>query len=208
MKISSLFKQRGESRKLYIFELVTILRLLLAPLLLVSLLGDQLLLFKILLAVSFVSDAMDGPLSKVFRIRDNEFCSRLDSVADQVTVFVLVVCFWIFDPVLFASKWIVISLLFNLYFIQTVAAVLAYGKITSFHTFFARASAIGLALFYFSLFFQLGYDGILFSIAAVLTAVDLMEEIMLIAVVPKSARHVRGLYWIKKKFYEPDSDDK
>ncbi|HEY0742043.1 MAG TPA: CDP-alcohol phosphatidyltransferase family protein [Chryseosolibacter sp.] len=179
----------------YLINAITMYRLVSAPfLLLVAALGYD-VWFRWLVAFSFLTDAMDGPLSRKYQVT-SVFGSRLDSVADDVTVLVSTVALWILHPEFFKNNWVVIAALFALFGIQTIAALIAYKKVTGFHTYLAKMAAVAQALFFISFFFNFSIVGGLFIVAAIITAIQLIEEIILVIVLPEWKTNVKGLYWV------------
>jgi len=70
---------------------------------------------------------------------------------------------------------------------------------TAFHTLLAKTAAVLQAVFLLTLFFWAGAPRIIFYAAAILTALDLIEEIILIILLPQWRSDVKGVYWILKK---------
>ena len=168
----------------YIINGITLYRLVSAPLILLLAIRGEVTLLKWLIAISFFTDAIDGPLSRKYNVT-SVFGSRLDSVADDATVLVSTVCLWIVFPEFIKENWMIIAGLFGLFIIQTVAALIAYKKVTSFHTYLAKTAAVAQAVFFISIFFNFGPIYFLFITSAVITALELIEEIILVFILPK-----------------------
>jgi phosphatidylglycerophosphate synthase len=174
---------------------ITMYRLVSAPfLLLLATIGEH-EWFKWLIAFSFFTDAVDGPLSRKYKVT-SIFGSRLDSVADDATVLVSTIALWIIQPHFLRENWMVLAGLLALFGIQAVAALIAYKKVTSFHTYLAKMAAVAQAGFFISAFFSFQFAQWLFVLAAVITAVQLIEEIVLVIVLPEWKTDVKGLYWV------------
>jgi CDP-diacylglycerol--glycerol-3-phosphate 3-phosphatidyltransferase len=179
----------------YLINAVTLYRLASAPfLLLLAVMGKQ-EWFRWLIAFSFFTDAIDGPLSRKYKV-GSVFGSRLDSVADDATVLVSIIALWILHPEFFEHNLFIILCLLALFGIQTVAALVAYKKVTSFHTYLAKTAAVVQAVFFIFTFFNFGFRQELFLVAAVITGIQLMEEIALVIVLPEWKANVKGLYWV------------
>jgi phosphatidylglycerophosphate synthase len=179
----------------YLINGITMYRLVSAPLILLLAIRGELIWFKCLIAMSFFTDAIDGPLSRKYKVT-SVFGSRLDSVADDATIFVSALGLWIIFPEFLKKNWMIIAGLFGLFGIQTVAALIVYKKVTSFHTYLAKTAAVAQAMFFISIFFDFGPTYFLFIVSAVITALELIEEIILVFVLPKWDTNVRGLYWV------------
>lgn len=179
----------------YVVNGITMYRLVTAPFLLLLAIMGQYVAFKWLIAFSFFTDAIDGPLSRKYKVT-SVFGSRLDSVADDATVLVSTLGLWIVQPGFIRENWIVIAGLFALFGIQTVAALIAYKKVTSFHTYLAKTAAIVQAAFFISFFFDFDFVQFLFIAAVAITAIQLVEEIILVIMLREWKANVKGLYWI------------
>lgn len=179
----------------YLVNGITMYRLLSAPFLLILAFVGQLSLFKCLIAFSFLTDAIDGPLSRKFKVT-SVFGARLDSVADDATVLTSIVALFILELDFISSNWMSLTSLAILFIIQTVSALVAYGKVTSFHTYLAKLAAVMQAVFFLLTFFIGEPVVIAFYIALIITAVQLVEEIVLVIVLPKWQADIKGLYWV------------
>lgn len=181
----------------YIVNGITMYRLVSAPFLLLLALAGNSSIFKWLIAFSFFTDAIDGPLSRRFRVT-SVFGARLDSVADDATVLVSTIGLWWLYPDFLMKEWIVILGLLSLFAVQTTAALVAYKRVTSFHTYLAKAAAVAQAVFFIMIFFDFGPVLFMFYTAAFITGVQLLEEIILVIVLPEWRSDVKGLYWVLK----------
>jgi phosphatidylglycerophosphate synthase len=172
----------------YIVNGITMYRLTAAPFLLLLAVLGHLTLFKWLAAISFLTDAIDGPLARKYKV-ESVFGSRLDSVADDATVLVSTIGLWIIYPDFVSQHAFIIIGLLALFCIQTIGAVIAYGKVTSFHTYLAK-------LAFMLIFFDLPLAINAFYFACLITALELIEEIILVLVLQEWKANVKGLYWI------------
>lgn len=179
----------------YIINAITMYRLVSAPFLLLLPMMGAYEWFRWLIAFSFLTDAIDGPLSRKYKVT-SVFGSRLDSVADDATVLVSTIALWIVHPEFFRQNLVVILCLLTLFGVQTVAALIAYGKVTSFHTYMAKTAAVVQAFFFIAFFFDFGFSQILFMAAAVITGIQLIEELILVIMLPEWKANVKGLYWV------------
>lgn len=116
---------------------ITMYRLVSAPFLLLLAIMGEYRWFKWLIPLSLFTDAIDGPLSRKYKVT-SIFGSRLDSVADDATVLVSPIALWIIQPHFEGENCMVLAGLLVLFGIQAVAALIAYKKVTSFHTYMAK----------------------------------------------------------------------
>lgn len=181
----------------YIINGITFYRLISALALIVLICLGQMGIFKWLLALSFFTDAVDGYLARKLKVT-SVFGARLDSVADDLTIVAAIVGVVVFKTVFVREQAITFIVLFVLFLVQNLLAFTRYGKMSSFHTYLAKLSAVLQGVFFILLFFlsQPAYG--LFYTAALLTAADLVEEIILIVILPQWRANVKGLYWLLK----------
>jgi CDP-diacylglycerol--glycerol-3-phosphate 3-phosphatidyltransferase len=123
----------------------------------------------------------------------------MDSIGDDLTVAVAIIGLLVLDPRFLRNQLVVIIVLTSLYVIQTVAALVRYGKLTSFHTWLAKIAAVSQGVFFVAVFFFERLPILLFYIAAVCTALDLMEEIVMVFVLRQWKADVKGIFSIRKR---------
>jgi cardiolipin synthase len=85
-----------------------------------------------------------------------------------------------------------------LYLLQNTLAFLKYRRLTSFHTYIAKIAAVLQGMFLIAFFFFPQPVDWLFTLTVVFTGIDLLEEILLILLLPRYRTNVKGLYWLKK----------
>ncbi len=185
----------GHRISYYVINGITMYRLVSAPFLIVLAALGELNWFKWLVALSFFTDAIDGPLSRRYQVT-SVFGARLDSVADDATVVASTVGLWLIHPEFIQKEWVMIASVFGLFGIQTAAALVAYKKVTSFHTYLAKSAAVAQGLFFMMILFNIQPFVFMFYLAGVLTSVQLIEEIILIILLPEWKANVSGLYWV------------
>lgn len=182
----------------YIVNGITFYRLVAAPLLIVMILFHHIEIFRWLLAVSFFTDAIDGYLARRYKVV-SKTGSKLDSIADDLTILAAIAGIVVFEPAFVRHELPLIILLGSLYLAQLLAAIIRYGKITAFHTLAAKTAAILQGIFLLLLFFLERPVYPLFYAAAVITIIDLIEEFILVLVLPKYTEDVKGLWWVIKR---------
>lgn len=182
----------------YIVNAITVYRLLAAFVLLYFILTHQLQVFKWMLAISFLTDAIDGILARKLKAVSVSG-SRLDSIADDLTVLMAVVAIFVFKPEFFRQQWVWVLLMLGLYLVQLVLALLKYGRLTSFHTYLAKSAAILQAVFLVLFFFLPDEPLFVFYAAAAVTSLGLAEEILLVILLPRWHSDVKGLWWLKRQ---------
>lgn len=178
----------------YFVNAITLYRLLSAPVILWFAISGQFEWFKWLVAFSFFTDAIDGILSRALKV-SSVFGARLDSLADDATVLVATIGLWFTHPEFLREHWLSIVILLSLFAIQNMAALLMYHRVTSFHTYLAKTAAVLQAAFFLLLLFNLPYVLPVFYAAVVVTAIQLVEEIILVFFLPEWRTDVKGLFW-------------
>jgi CDP-diacylglycerol--glycerol-3-phosphate 3-phosphatidyltransferase len=186
------------TRAHHIVNGITIYRIATAPLLLFLLWRHELHWFKWLLAASFFTDAIDGFIARRYKVTSIAG-ARLDSIGDDLTVLVAIIGMVVLKKEFVRQEIVIISILGGLFVIQTVLALVRYGKQSSFHTLLAKTAAILQGIFLLLSFFLPHPSYILFHIMAAVTALDLVEEIILVLLLPRWQANVKGLYWVVRK---------
>jgi phosphatidylglycerophosphate synthase len=193
-----------KKKSYYIINGITLYRLIAAPFLLFLIITKQAELFKWFLGISFFTDAIDGYLARRYKVV-SVMGAKLDSWGDDLTVAAGVVGLFVLKPDFINQQLSWLLFLLVLFFIQVVSALVRFGTTTSFHTYLAKLAAVAQGSFLILAFFLQEPVRILFFITVIITALDLIEEIILIYLLPKSATNVKGLYWVLKKKNKPAS---
>ena len=168
-----------------------------APLLIFLAIYHQFHFFKWLIALSFLTDLFDGYLARRHHAV-SIFGARLDSVADDLTILAGMVCVVAFRYEFLNQQIILFLLLLILYLVQLIVALLKYGKPTGFHTYTAKAAAVLQGVFLVLLFFFTQPFYVLFYVAFLFTALDLVEEIVLVFILPQWQADIKGLFWLMR----------
>lgn len=179
----------------YLINAVTIYRIVASLVLLACLVEKALPLFKWLLAVSFFTDLIDGWLARRFRV-SSVLGARLDSIGDDLTVLMGVIGLFVFRPHFLWDQLPMILVLLLLFLVQVAMALYRYGQVTAFHTWGAKLAAFAQGCFLILCFFLPQCPQPLFYVAAGITALELVEEIAMVLVLPKWRADVKGLFWI------------
>lgn len=177
---------------------ITLFRIVAFPLLMVLIMLRAWPFFKWLLLVSFFTDAIDGYLARRYHAT-SILGSKLDSIGDDLTVLAAVTGLVVARTDFVLEQWFPVAVLVGLYLVQTGMALYRYGKISTFHTYLAKTAAVVAAMFLLSGFFLEDIIYPLFYAAVIVTAIELVEEIILVAILKDYRSNVRGLYWVLRK---------
>lgn len=182
----------------YIINGITVYRLVASFFLLYLVFTGQTGIFKWMLAISFFTDAIDGFLARRYKVT-SIMGARLDSIADDLTILVAVIGVFRLKPEFVQQELVLIIVLLALLVVQTVMALIRYGKISSFHTYLAKLAAVLQGSFLILLFFLPEVPLTLFYIASVVTLLEIAEEMILVVILPEWKANVHGLYWALKE---------
>lgn len=150
--------------------------------------------FKWLLLLCLLSDIADGLIARTLHLT-SELGARLDSSADQLTTAAAVAGLFAFESRFIREHWLALAALAALYLEIDAGALWRYGKLTSFHTYAARAAAYAQGIFVMTLFFC-GYRAWLMHLMVAISLAAYCEEIAIILRMRQWRADVRGLYWL------------
>ena len=177
-----------------IVNLITLYRIVTFPILVFLAIRQEIDIFKWLLLASFFTDAIDGFIARKYNAT-SILGSKLDSIGDDLTILAAAIGLSItrFDFV--SEQALVFIALFALFLIQVGLSFYRYKKISTFHTYLAKIAAVVTAIFFLSCFFLESISYPLFHAAAVVTGIELLEEILLVVMIRDYRSNVKGLYW-------------
>ena len=187
-----------EKTSYYIINAITVYRVLSAPVLFLLIITKQTELFKWLLALSFFTDAIDGYLARRYQVT-SVAGARLDSLGDDFTVLAGIIGLFVLRNDFISRQYLWVAVLLVLLAVQVIAAFWRYGKMTSFHTWLAKSAAVLQGIFLISAFFMSEPSRLLFYVAVAVTALELLEEIVLVFLLQVWKVNVKGLYWVLKQ---------
>lgn len=190
----------GKAHKVsyYVINGITLYRLIAAPGLLILMVLGEIDIFKWLLAFSFFTDSIDGFLARRYKVT-SVMGARLDSLADDMTTVVAVIALFVLKKDFVLDNIIAIVILLAFYVIQTGMALAKYKRVSSFHTYLAKLAAVFQGVFLILVFFLPEPPVILFYAAVIVTILDLIEEMVLVVILPEWEVNVKGVYWVKRR---------
>lgn len=191
-------KETTHKQAWYVINGITLYRIVAAPILLLLVFSGELEIFKWLLGISFFTDLIDGFLARRFKVA-SVLGTRLDSIGDDLTVLVGVIALFVTKMEFIKEQKFIFILLLLLFLAQTTYAFIRYGKITNFHTWLAKTAALLQGVFLLLAFFTDEPNLVLFYTAALITMLELIEEIILVRLLPNWETNVQGIYWVLKK---------
>lgn len=185
----------------YLINGITFYRVIAAPFLVYLIIAGKYDIFKWLLAVSFFTDLIDGYLARKFKVT-SILGTKLDSIGDDLTVLAGIIGLFIINPEFILQHKYFFLIPFVLLVLQITYALIRYKKMTTFHTYLAKIAAILQGVFLILFFLMSEPILILFYAAVFITSIELIEEIILVYLLPEWETNVRGLYWKLKEVKE------
>lgn len=149
--------------------------------------------FKWILAISFLTDALDGFLARLWQVTST-LGAKLDSWGDDANIVAAIVGIYVFIPGFITWQLDTIISLIAIFSFQTILSFIRYKKMSSFHTYGAKCAAVLQAAFLITLFFY-GPVLWLFYTMTIVTALELIEEAILVTMIPAWTVNVKGIYW-------------
>lgn len=178
-------------------NMISFVRVIAFPVLILLLFLKELQTFKWVIFACFLTDAIDGFLARKLNVT-SILGSRLDSLGDDLAVFASFLGVIVFRREFLVEQWVPIALMWLFFFVQLGFAIGKYQKATSFHTYGAKIATVFQGVFLCSLFFLDNTVYWLFYATTVTTCIELLEEILMVIVLPSWRSDVRGLYWAIK----------
>ena len=149
--------------------------------------------FTAILVLSLVGDILDGLLARWLQAA-SPFGAALDSVADTLLLIAAALGAWTFYPAQVHAHFIAFLLVPALWLIEVLAAMLRYGRLSSFHTYSSRAAGYAMGIF-IGVLFYFDFSAWLMYLAAGAFVVASAEEFVLLWLLPQWIPDVRGAYW-------------
>jgi CDP-diacylglycerol--glycerol-3-phosphate 3-phosphatidyltransferase len=172
-------------------------RLLAVPVLLVLAIGRSERAFAWLLIAAMLTDIADGFVARRFHF-ETTLGAFLDSIADWALTFAWIFGVWVFHRDVVTSNAILCGTAVGLWVLEDLVALLRYRRLSSFHTYLSKIAANALGIF-IGVLFVIGYYPWLFHLAIGLTILSSVEELALVGVLREWRTDVRGLAWVLRQ---------
>jgi phosphatidylglycerophosphate synthase len=143
-----------------------------------------------------LGDIADGILARMLNAA-SALGAMLDSIADSLLFFAAGLGAWIFYPDVLRAHPVAFLLIPGLWIVENVAALVRYGRLSSFHTYLSRIAAYAMGIFIGLLFLGALQPWLIYIGVGVL-ALATVEEFVLLWLLPGWTSDVRGLYWVLK----------
>jgi CDP-diacylglycerol--glycerol-3-phosphate 3-phosphatidyltransferase len=176
---------------------LSVARILATPVLVALAAGRHESAFTWILVPALLSDIADGLIARVFHLQ-SKLGALLDSIADLLLLLTSFYGVWVFHPELIQQHWLAGALLIGAWLIECVAALVRYGKLSSFHTYVSKVAGYLLGIFV-GVLFVFGFQSWLLYLAVGVSVLGNLEELVLLALLPEWRGDVRGLPWVLRE---------
>lgn len=173
-----------------------LLRLALAPVLLLVAWQGRESLFVPVLAAAFLLDTIDGPIARRYHM-ESELGPRLDSIADTAIYLSLPLGIWWLWPDLILSEAPYVAIIVAAVLLPTIAGLIKFRTVTSYHTWLVKAAAVVTALS--TLWLLLGGPSLPFRIASFVCLAAGLEEMIITLVLDRPRSDVRSLFHMLRR---------
>lgn len=177
-------------------NLLSGLRLGSAPLLLLLAVAGQHQAFLWLLALAFLTDAVDGILARSMG-QTSRLGAQLDSWADVATYAVTAIALLLLWPTLVRDEWPAIAGVVLSFTLPALAGLLRFRRFTSYHTLLVKTAVIATVIGLFVML--LGISVWPFRLAAVLAVLAALEELAITAVLREERSDVVSIWHVLRQ---------
>ncbi len=171
-------------------NLLSLLRLALVPVLALTAAQGQASWFLVLLAVSLLSDMLDGYFARKLQ-QTSELGARLDSWADMLTYAAMILGIYLLWPIIFEQQKIFLLAATLSYILPVMLALSRFGSFPSYHTWGAKLAAVLLAPAFYLLI--LADNQLFFRTVIVFHAVVAIEEIAITFILKRPRTNVSSI---------------
>ncbi|MGR8933134.1 MAG: CDP-alcohol phosphatidyltransferase family protein [Gammaproteobacteria bacterium] len=177
-------------------NLLTGFRFFCAPILLTLAWQGHSTTFLLLLAMAFLSDALDGMAARLSG-QVTQFGAILDSWADMVTYLTITLGAWWLWPDIVRREALYAGIIVASYVLPVAIGLFKFGALTSYHTWTVKLAAASIGLTYYVLF--LGGPSWPFRIAALVCVIAAFEEIAITLVSTELHSNVGSLFNVLRR---------
>ena len=150
--------------------------------------------FTWVLIPALLTDIADGLIARLYGL-ESRVGAMLDSVADTLLMFVSLYGLWTFFPEVVKDHAWLVGAAVGLWLLEDVLALARYRRLSSFHTYLSKIVA-NLLGFFIGWLFLFGFEPWMLYVAMGASILASLEEIALVAWLPKWRADVRGLWWV------------
>jgi len=173
---------------------LSVARILATPVLVVLAATGHETAFTWVLVPALLSDIADGLIARVFHLQ-SKLGALLDSIGDLLLLLTSCYGAWVFHPDVVAQHWFALVALLAAWALECGAALVRYGRLSSFHTYLSKVAGYLLGIFV-GVLFVFGFQPWLLYLAVGVSVLGNLEEMVLLALLPEWRSDVRGLAWV------------
>ncbi len=171
-------------------NLVSLLRILIAPVLFAFALLGMETWFLGTLIFSGITDVVDGYLARKFDMI-TKLGSHLDSWGDFVIYSTMAICAWIIWPEITQRELLYYAIMVFSFLLPAQVGLVKFGKFTGYHTWTVKIAVLTAFIAYILLYAEIAAWP--FALASILCAIAGLEEILMTLVLPRERTDVRSL---------------
>ena len=97
--------------------------------------------FLVLVSFALFTDSIDGAIARWLR-QDSLLGAKLDSLGDLATYVSIPICGWLLWPDIFIAEWVFAVMAILSYVLPVMVGLMRYRRVTSYHTWGAKLSAV------------------------------------------------------------------
>lgn len=177
-------------------NILSILRLILAPVLVLSGLADSSVPFFVILSVMLLSDALDGFLARRLH-QTSVLGAKLDSYGDYATYLAVALGAWLLWPERIEREATAIALAVTLFILPAIVSMVKFHQFASYHTLITKISAVIMSLGIFALLvFDLTWP---FQFAVMILALEAMENIAITLKLDTPRTDIKSYWHLHRK---------
>ena len=181
--------------KLTLPNLLTGFRFVAAPALLWLAWHGHGIAFMALLAITFLSDLLDGMIARLTG-QVTQFGATLDSWADVITYLTIALCCWWLWPEVVSRESLYVGLIVASCLLPALLGFFKFRCFTSYHTWAVKIAAAAMGFTLYVLF--LGGPPWPFRVAAVICILAAIEEMAITLLLPEPKSNLRSVWDVLK----------
>jgi len=177
-------------------NLLSLSRIAMAPLLLLSSYFGSELLFYIFFTLMLVSDVLDGYIARKLH-QCTKVGSYLDSIGDYITYLSLPFATWWLWPEVIRTEWWYILTAFALFLLPGMIARLKFGEMVAYHTWLTKVTAVVMSAGIIVILFT--KDDLLFHLAVYLLVIEAVESLAITFYLERPQQDVKSFWHLFKR---------
>jgi CDP-diacylglycerol--glycerol-3-phosphate 3-phosphatidyltransferase len=172
-------------------NLVSALRILIAPILFALALLDLETWFLALLVFSALTDLADGMLARRLKMI-TPLGAHLDSIGDFAIYSTMAICAWILWPEITRRELLFYTMILCSFVLPAVVALIRFGKLTGYHTWAVKLAVAVTFIAYIALYADIANWP--FVLASILCVIAGSEEILITLTLREERTDVRSIF--------------